>query len=238
MIEKLNSNFSTINPDFEAVKGSRGSIFYDKNNKIAFLVLKAFKDPIKNMTAIMFNSKQIRLISKGQRTGIYEQSFLAIYFQGEFKIINLNKLLKSILPETLLSSIEKSETHTKPNSKSEYYIISYNYHAGYIEVDYKKYRFTENTNIHKQSVQATEKAEIKNNQRTTVKTRNTKTVKKAPRKQKHPRRHEFRQPARQKSPEFHMSWQKRLSIESRPGKNDKRVIKISQAGFRLILSTG
>jgi hypothetical protein len=238
MIEKLSSNFSTINPDFEAVKGSRGRIFYDKNNKIAILALKADKNPIKNMTEIMFNSKLIRLISKGQRTGIYEQSFLAIYFQGEFKIINLNKLLKSILPETLLSSIEKSETHTKPNSKSEYYIISYNYHAGYIEVDYKKYRFSDNTNIHKQSVQATEKVEIKNNQRTAVKTRNTKTVKRAPGKQKQPQRQEFRQPVRQKAPEFHMSWERKLSTQNRPGKNDKRVIKISQAGFRLILSTG
>ena len=238
MIEKLNSNFSTINPDFEAVKGSRGSIFYDKNNKIAILVLKADKNPIKNQTAIIFNSKQIRLISKGQRTGLYEQSFLAIYFQGELKTINLNKLLKSILPETLLSSIEKSATHTKPNSKSKYYIISYYYHAGYIEVDHKKYKFTDNTNIHKQAVQIAEKAEIKNNQQTTVKTRNTKTVKRSPGKQKQPQRQEFRQPVRQKAPEFHMSWERKLSTQNRPGKNNKRVIKISQAGFRLILSTG
>ena len=221
----LDSKFSTINADFKTVKGSRGRIYYDKNNKIAILILKADKDTTQNYTEIIFNAKNISKISKGKRDNIFENIFLAIYMQGKLKVINLNKLIKGIVPETLISAIEKSERHIKPNSKSRYHKIKYNYSSGYIEVDKKRFKFPVADN--KPLKQKPANLKTQNNQRP-AKVHNTKQFSI---KQKH------KKPIEQTCSVFSMSWKRRPST---PQKHDnaKRDISIFQAGIRILLSTG
>ena len=227
MTERLNTTFSTIKADFETVKGSRGSIYFDKNNEIAIFVLKAEKISTQNFTEIMFNAKNINILSKGKRTEKFKNIFLAIFIKGELKIMSLNKLLKSVVPETLISAIEKSERHSKKTTKSKYHIIKYYYHAGFIEVDRKKFWFA------KEPVAESTKSKFKPSERSL----NTKTIQRSTRKQKQPRKQENPKPVRQNTPDFHMSWKRKPAIRQESEKS-QRLISIYQAGIRILLSTG